>query len=308
MGQKPLALMLLGPTASGKSALAHQLAQATGMEIISLDSAQVYCGLDIGSAKPSRGQLTEVPYHLIDIAKPTEPFSVAAMLRACHSACESIWQRGKVALLVGGTMLYAKALLEGINDLPPTDPQLRQQVQSLSAQQRWQRLQQLDPESAAHLAAGDSQRVQRALEVYLSSGRSIRSYWQQPKQGALAQRCQLRSFALSADNKSDLQAAIGQRLVNMLRAGWIDELRQLQRQYPELHADHNAVRLIGYRRIWHYLANTTSYSSVVSGIRADTLGLAKRQLTWLRSLPASIQRHDWRQPQLAYDAMRSHLP
>ena len=300
--------MLLGPTASGKSALAHELAQAASVEIVSLDSAQIYRGLDIGSAKPSRAQLGEVTYHLIDLVKPTEIFSVAAMLRACHSACESIWQRDKVPLLVGGTMLYAKALLEGINDLPPTDPQLRQQVQSLSAQQRWQRLQQLDPESAAQLAAGDSQRVQRALEVYLSSGRSIHSYWQQPKQGALSQRCQLFSFALSADNKSELQTAIDQRLANMLRTGWVDELRQLQQQYPELQAEHNSMRLIGYRRIWQYLGKEINYSNLVRSISADTLGLAKRQLTWLRSLPANIKRYSWRQPQLAEAAMRSCLP
>ena len=297
------ALMLLGATASGKSALAHRLALEFDLEIVSLDSAQVYRELDIGSAKPSAHERAQVHYHLLDVIDPCSSFSVGDLLRAATSCCEAIWSRSRMPLIVGGTMLYAKVLLEGINELPQADLELRQRLLALSPEQRWRQLQSLDQASAERLHANDSQRVQRALEVFLTSGRSIQSYWDTPKQGALAQRCRLFSLSLSAAHKNELAPAIDHRLSAMLRAGWVDELRQIRERHRQLTAQHNSMRLIGYRRLWQYLEAELTYQQLRTQISSDTLNLAKRQLTWLRSLPESILRVPWQQPEVAYRAM-----
>ena len=299
--------MLLGATASGKSALAHRLALEFDLEIVSLDSAQVYRELDIGSAKPSPRERAQVRYHLLDVIDPCASFSVGDLLREATSCCEAIWSRGRLPLIVGGTMLYAKVLLEGINELPQADPELRQRLLALSSEQRWRQLQSIDKASAERLHANDSQRVQRALEVFLTSGRSIQSYWDAPKQGALAQRCRLFSLSLSAAHKNELAPAIDQRLSAMLRVGWVDELRQIRERHPQLTAQHNSMRLIGYRRLWQYLEAELTYQQLRAQISSDTLNLAKRQLTWLRSLPDSILRVPWQQPEMAYRAMAEFI-
>ena len=301
------ALMLLGATASGKSALAHRLALEFDLEIVSLDSAQVYRELDIGSAKPSPRERAQVRYHLLDVINPCASFSVGDLLRMATACCEAIWSRGRLPLIVGGTMLYAKVLLEGINELPQADPELRQRLLALSPEQRWRQLQSLDQASAERLHANDSQRVQRALEVFLASGRSIQSYWDAPKQGGLAQRCHLFSLALSAAHKNELAPAIDHRLSAMLRAGWVDELRQIRERHRQLTAQHNSMRLIGYRRLWKYLEAELTYQQLRAQINSDTLNLAKRQLTWLRSLPESILRVPWQQPEVAYRAMAGFI-
>ena len=301
-----VAVLLLGPTASGKSALAQELAQEFDWEIVALDSAQVYQGLDIGSAKPNQQERLAVRHHLLDLVDPLQSFSVATMLRELHAVCDAIWGRARVPLIVGGTMLYARALLEGINDLPPTDPRLRSELSALSAGQRWQRLQSLDVDSASRLHPGDSQRVQRALEVYLTSGRSISSYWRQPKRGALAARCTLVRLALSAAGKQELAPRVSARLKAMLRAGWVEEVRGLRLRYPELSASHNSMRLVGYRRVWQYLEGELSYAGLQQTITTDTLNLAKRQLTWLRALqlPSCPWQQDREARQLLIDSWR----
>jgi tRNA dimethylallyltransferase len=279
----PEALLLLGPTGSGKSALALALARDVPLEIVSVDSAQVYRGLDIGSAKPSAAERAAVPHHLIDLNDPAQPYSAADFVRDAQAAIAAIRARGRVPLLVGGTMLYAKALRDGLSDLPSADAALRARLEDEASRSGWPalhaRLAQLDPATAARLAPNDAQRIQRALEVHALTGVPL-SELQRVQD---APRRPLALVALMPGDRAALHAALERRFDAMLAAGFLDEVRRL-RARGDLHADLPALRSVGYRQAWAHLAGGTDFATFRDSAIAATRRLAKRQLTWLRGL------------------------
>lgn len=278
---------LTGPTASGKTAVALALARRRPIEIVSVDSALVYRGLDIGSAKPSAAERAAVPHHLIDIREPDQPYSAAAFAADATRLIADIRGRGKLALLVGGTMLYFKALIEGLDAIPAADPAVRAALQAEAAAVGWPalhaRLARVDPASAARLAPADAQRISRALEVWHSSGRALSSFHSGPRTASAAPM-----VSLEPDSRAWLHARIGVRLDAMLAAGLLDEVRGL-RGRPELHAGMSALRSVGYRQAWEAFEAGLEGAALASRVReragAATRQLAKRQLTWLRSMP-----------------------
>lgn len=305
-------LCLAGPTASGKSATTHTLAQHWPIEIIVMDSATIYRDMDIGTAKPSAQEQAAIPHHLLDIRDPAERYSAAEFSADALALIHDIRARGKLPLLCGGTMLYYKALREGLNDLPGADQALRDQLDEQARQEGWPavhaRLAQVDPETAARLAPNDSQRIQRALEIYLSSGRPM-SAWlkdQRPTQDA-----GLRYITLSLEpsDRLKLHERIAQRYRSMLDQGLVDEVRALHER-GDLHTGLPSVRCVGYRQIWDYLDGAVSLQQAIDQAIAATRQLAKRQLTWLRSEP------DRRQvdclaadaPQQMVDIVREYWP
>ena len=280
------ALCLAGPTASGKSAVAMAFARAHGAEIISVDSAQIYRGMDIGTAKPSATERAEVPHHLIDVLDPTQAYSAARFCADAKRLIAEINARGRIALLVGGTMLYFKALREGLDALPEADAGVRAALDAEAAAHGWpalhDELSRIDPAAAARLAPADSRRIQRALEVYRLSGKPM-SWWQRAdagvaREGALA----LPLVSLEPDVRAWLHARITARFDAMLAAGLLDEVRALHAR-GDLHAALPAMRCVGYRQVWDALDSGDMDGLREQGIAA-TRQLAKRQLTWLRSM------------------------
>lgn len=286
--ETPQALALLGPTASGKTALALALAERLPLEIVSLDSALVYHGMDIGTAKPSPAERAAVPHHLIDIIPPTASYSAADFVADCTRLCAEIRARGKLPLIVGGTMMYFHALTHGLNSLPQADPAvrlgLRQQKAEHGLPYLYARLQAADPATAARLDPADSQRIERALEVFLLTGKPLSRHF--AEQQAAPQPLRLLTAALIPAERTRLHSQIGRRFQTMIDQGFLDEVRRLQAQYPELTPDYPAVRCVGYRQAWGYLNGETDYAGFVAQGTAATRQLAKRQLTWLRKLPA----------------------
>jgi len=287
---KPLAVALMGPTASGKTASALAIAARIPSEIISVDSALVYRGMDIGTAKPTRDELAAVPHHLIDIIDPLDAYSVAQFRKATLLLVDDIVARGKLPLLVGGTMLYFKGLVDGLDDLPGADPALREQLEENAARVGWPamhaRLAALDPETAARLAPADAQRIQRALEICTLAGK--------PMSELLAQRAQtelpfeLLPLALEPSDRAVLHKRIERRFDIMLDESaddnLITEVERLRRR-GDLHPGLPSMRCVGYRQAWEYLDGAIDYKTMrETGIIA-TRQLAKRQLTWLRSMP-----------------------
>jgi tRNA dimethylallyltransferase len=285
---KPPVIFLMGPTASGKTATALALAQALPVELVSVDSTLVYRGLDVGTAKPSPAELARAPHRLIDIRDPSEPYSAAEFRRDALREIAGIHARGRVPLLVGGTMLYFKVLIEGIADLPVADPALRAELEAEAEQRGWPALHQelaaVDPESAARLHPNHSQRILRALEVFRISGESLTALQARQtaeSKAAFAERYQLVQLALLPQNRPFLHERIARRFHAMLNQGFESEVRILYER-GDLHPDLPAIRAVGYRQMWQYLAGELSYDEmVVCGIAA-TRQLAKRQLTWLR--------------------------
>jgi tRNA dimethylallyltransferase len=281
------ALMLLGPTGSGKSALALEVAQRRPVEIISVDSAQVYRGLDIGSAKPSAAERSAVTHHLIDIRDPAERYSAADFVRDAQAAIDAVRARGKLPLLVGGTMLYAKALRDGLSALPAADSAIRAAIDADAQRLGWPalhaRLAALDPETAARLAPNDAQRIQRALEVIEVSGQRMSALLAQPA----ADRPRLDVAALIPADRAQLHRRLEQRFDAMLACGFIDEVRALKRR-GDLTPDLPSMRCVGYRQAWAYLDGHGSHAEFRAAAIAATRQLAKRQLTWLRSLAADF--------------------
>jgi tRNA dimethylallyltransferase len=277
------AVLLLGPTASGKSALAMQLAAEIPLEIVSVDSAQVYRGMDIGTAKPSAANRAAVPHHLIDIRDPAEPYSAADFVRDATVAIREIRKRGKLPLLVGGTMLYAKALREGLSDLPSADPQVRARIETEARELGWPalhaRLAQLDPATAARLKPNDSQRIQRALEIYETTDTPMSELLTADKAPAL----KLSTIALLPTDRAKLHQRIAQRFDAMLDAGLLDEVRTLHRR-GDLHPDLPSMRSVGYRQAWNLVEGKYTFDEFRSAGIAATRQLAKRQMTWLRSM------------------------
>jgi tRNA dimethylallyltransferase len=292
------AILLCGPTASGKSALALELARSLAaerpVEIVSVDSAQVYRGLDIGSAKPSREIRSQVPHHLIDLRAPHETYSAGEFVRDALAAIRDIRLRGGVPLLVGGTMLYFNALLRGMASLPPADPALRARLDARGTAVGWPALHAelaaVDPVAAARIHPNDPQRIQRALEVHLLSGRPI-SDWQRdtrPAHGLVFER-----WALLPIDRTALHARIGARFEAMMQEGFLEEVRGL-RTRRDLPASSPSLRAVGYRQLWEYLEGPPSVEGLARAVAravAATRQLAKRQMTWIKA-EAGWQRID----------------
>ena len=298
-------IALAGPTASGKTAGALALAAVLGkqgrpVEIISVDSALVYRGMDIGTAKPTPDERAAVPHHLIDIRDPLQAYSAAEFVQDATRLIAEIRARGALPLLVGGTMLYFKALFDGIDDMPAADPEVRAKIEAHAAEQGWPALHaelaRVDPVTAARLAPGDSQRIQRALEVWHVSGQPLSSFHTTKTGANSALPESARAlFSLEPDNRAWLHERIAQRFDTMLSGGFIDEVAAL-RARGDLHPDLPSRRCVGYRQAWEELdfqasrpAGTPLNTAFLRerGIAA-TRQLAKRQITWLRSMP---QRH-----------------
>lgn len=292
MKQRPVdAIALVGPTASGKTAaalaLAHSLQPHGGAEIISVDSALVYRGMDIGTAKPSREELAAVPHHLIDTLDPLQSYSAAEFAKDATTLIRDIRARGKTPLLVGGTMLYLKALLEGLNDMPPADPEVRADIHARAARLGWPALHaelaQVDPQTAARLAPGDSQRIGRALEVWTATGQSLSSFHQSAK--ATAPDWHIPVISLEPLDRAWLHQRIAQRFDLMMATGFMDEVKAL-RQRGDLNPDLPSMRCVGYRQAWQGLQEGWPESEIRERGIFATRQLAKRQITWLRSMPS----------------------
>ncbi len=280
---KPHLICLMGPTASGKTDLAIELARVRNCELVSVDSALVYRGLDIGSAKP------EYPHHLVDIRDPGEVYSAAEFAADAHQLVGEITARGRTPLFVGGTMLYFKAFLEGLADMPAADPEIRREIEAEAELQGWPslhaRLAEVDPESAARIHPNHSQRLGRALEVYRASGVTMTEW--QSQQGSLplpAARYRITQIAICPGDRIELHRRISIRFTQMMAAGLLDEVRELYVR-GDLHPDLPAMRAVGYRQMWQHLAGEWSLEDAVARAEAATRQLAKRQLTWLRKWP-----------------------
>ena len=283
----PLAIAIMGPTASGKTAAALAIAAQIPSEVISVDSALVYRGMDIGTAKPTREELAQAPHHLIDIIDPLDAYSVAQFRNDTLRLVAEITARGKLPLLVGGTMLYFKGLADGLDDLPGADAALRVQLESEAAAIGWPamhaRLAQQDPVTANRLAPNDAQRIGRALEIIALSGQPMSALLAQREKTVLPFR--LLSFALEPSDRAVLHARIAARFDAMLKDdALLDEVDDLRRR-GDLHPGLPSMRCVGYRQAWEYLDGRIDRATLrETGIIA-TRQLAKRQLTWLRSMP-----------------------
>ena len=276
-------ILLMGPTGAGKSDLALRLSERLPVEIISVDSAMVYRGMDIGTAKPNATARGRVPHHLIDIREPRESYSAGEFTRDASLAAEDIWSRDKTPLLVGGTMLYFHALTHGIAKLPQADPALRAAIDADAARLGWVemhgRLAQVDPAAAARIHENDPQRIQRALEVYELTGQSITSL-QQSRVSAFAD-ANVIEIAIAPLERRDLHTSIDERFKSMLTAGLLDEVRRI-RDSGAVTAEHPAMRAVGYRQLWHHLSGLCSLHEAQEQAVIATRQLAKRQFTWLR--------------------------
>jgi tRNA dimethylallyltransferase len=281
---RPQAVLLMGPTASGKTAAALALAAELPVEIISVDSALVFRDMDIGTAKPSRAERAVCPHHLIDICSPEEAYSAAAFASDALRLIHEIDARGALPVLAGGTMLYFKALWEGLSDLPQADAALRAQIDADALQLGWPalhaRLAQLDPAAAARLHETDAQRIQRALEIVMLTGRPLAESYAQREQGA-ADSVDFLPLALAPADRAPLHAAIAQRFDAMLAQGLEQELRGLRARYT-LQPGMTSMRCVGYRQMWDYLEGLDDFATMRDKGIAATRQLAKRQITWLR--------------------------
>jgi tRNA dimethylallyltransferase len=280
-------IVLTGPTGTGKTDWALRLAERIPVEIVSVDSALVYRGLDIGTAKPSHEQRARVPHHLIDICEPTENYSAGRFVQDAVSLIRQIQERGRTPLLVGGTMLYLRALWRGIAELPTASPELRKSIDERAKAEGWvalhAELARLDPEAAARIHRNDPQRIQRALEVCLAAGRPI-SELQRETHSPLADTA-LQNWALVSANRVTLYERLERRFHEMMKLGFPDEVARL-RARGDLTPDHPSMRAVGYRQLWAYFDGVFSLEEAVRQGIVATRQLAKRQLTWLRSEPA----------------------
>jgi tRNA dimethylallyltransferase len=273
----------MGPTGSGKSDLAVRLAEQLPLEIISVDSALVYRGMDIGTAKPSLRTRERIPHHLIDIRDPAAGYSVGEFLLDAQQAMQAIWSRGRQPLLVGGTMMYFHALTSGIADLPAANLRVRAEIDARAAAAGWaavhQELAAVDPEAAARIHSNDPQRIQRALEVHRITGETITKL-QQSRVSAFAD-VNVIEFALAPLERGELHTKIELRFKAMLEAGFVQEVRNLYER-GDLSPEHPSMRAVGYRQLWRYLTGQCALNEAENQAIAATRQLAKRQLTWLR--------------------------
>ncbi|KAF1714434.1 tRNA (adenosine(37)-N6)-dimethylallyltransferase MiaA [Pseudoxanthomonas yeongjuensis] len=307
--RRPVAIALMGPTASGKTALAMEWAQRLGGEIVSVDSALVYRGLDIGAAKPEASMLAAVPHHLIDVREPWQPYSAAEFAAHARMAMDGNAARGKLPILAGGTGLYFQALLEGLAPMPEANPELRTTIAGEAAERGWPALHAelaaIDPRAAAKIKPTDPQRIQRALEVFRLSGKPISEWQAMPARERLPFR--VLKLVLAPRDRAVLHRRIEQRFDAMLEAGFMGEVERL-RALPPLQAverplDLPAIRAVGYRQAWEYLDGTLAENEFRDRAIFATRQLAKRQLTWLRGeLDAR-----WFDPQTDRDALKAAL-
>lgn len=277
-------ICLMGPTASGKTALAVELAQRLPIQIVSVDSALVYKGMDIGTSKPDAATLAQAPHRLIDICEPTEIYSAARFRDDATNAIDDIYRQGAIPLLVGGTMLYFKALLEGLSEMPQADASIRQQLeQQIVAQgitELHAQLQKFDPVAAEKIHSNDKQRIMRAIEIYQLTGKPISHWWQEAKACALHRP--VLKIGIWPKDRAVLHSRIEKRYDEMLAAGFEEEVKRL-RETPGMHADLPSMRSVGYRQMWEYLQGETDYETMRHNGIVATRRLAKRQLTWLRA-------------------------
>ncbi len=290
--------MLMGPTGAGKSDLALALAERFAFEIVSVDSAQVYRGMDIGTAKPERRIRERVAHHLIDIRDPAESYSAGEFVRDATQVMSGIWNRGHQPLLVGGTMLYFHALSAGLAALPPADASLREESERQAAVLGWgvlhEELRRIDPEAAARIHVNDPQRIQRALEVYRATGLPITRL--QHNRESVFQSVEVRELVLAPGERTDLHRRIARRFEAMMASGFLAEVRALYER-SDLTAEHPSMRAVGYRQAWMFLAGRCGLDEAKEKAVAATRQLAKRQLTWLRRRT----RATW------IDSMRPHV-
>ncbi|MEG9544506.1 tRNA (adenosine(37)-N6)-dimethylallyltransferase MiaA [Mannheimia sp. HC-2023] len=282
MTQKPLALFLMGPTASGKTDLAIALRQELPVEVISVDSALIYKGMDIGTAKPSKAELALAPHRLIDILDPAESYSAMNFHSDALREMADITAQGKIPLLVGGTMLYYKALLEGLSPLPSADPTIRAEIEARAEQQGWavlhQELVKIDPIAGARINPNDSQRINRALEVFYITGKTMTELTAQ--QGE-ALPYNILQFAIAPEDRAVLHQRIEQRFHKMIDLGFEEEVKRLFLR-EDLHINLPSIRCVGYRQMWEYLQGDISLDEAIFKGICATRQLAKRQITWLR--------------------------
>ena len=284
----PRAFAILGPTASGKTRLALSVATVLPIEIISLDSALVYRDMNIGTAKPNAAELASVPHPLIDIISPMEAYSAADFVSDTLRLVGDIHARGRLPVIVGGTMMYYQALSQGLNTLPSANAGVRAQLAAdkanIGLSGLYQRLLEVDPVTAARLSANDSQRIERALEIHAITGQAMSELLQAQNE---TNHIGLETVTLVPEQRTQLHHSIAERYDVMLQAGFVEEVQALQQQYPDLHADLPSMRCVGYRQVWDYLAGENTLDEMSElGIIA-TRQLAKRQLTWLRKIAAA---------------------
>ena len=298
---KPLAIFLMGPTASGKTDLAIQLRQHLPVEVISVDSALIYRGMDIGTAKPSKAELALAPHRLIDICDPAESYSAANFRTDALREMQEISTQGKIPLLVGGTMLYYKALLEGLSPLPSADEKVRSEIEAKAALIGWsglhQELSKIDPISAQRINPNDSQRINRALEVFYLTGKTLTELTTQKGE---ALPYDILQFAIAPEQREVLHLRIEQRFHNMIELGFQQEVEKLYRR-PDLNENLPSIRCVGYRQMWEYLRGDYDHDEMVFRGICATRQLAKRQITWLRGWTSPIQWLDSLQPAQALE-------
>ncbi len=293
--QKPLLIMLMGPTASGKTDVAMALSKVLPIDIISVDSTLVYKGLNIGSAKPSREELEQFPHRLIDICDPAESYSAANFCRDAEREINNIVNAKRIPILVGGSMMYFKSLLDGLADMPATDPAIRQAIALEAQQEGWPalhaKLELVDPDYAAQLHPNHSQRISRALEVYRGSGITMTQYRQRQQDTSCPKfldKFTVICLGLLPDDRALLHERIYKRFDMMLEGGFIEEVIALRKR-KDLHLDLPSMRAVGYRQIWQYLDGEYDYNVMREKGVAATRQLAKRQITWLRDWPDLIR-------------------
>ncbi len=302
------AILLMGPTAAGKTDVAISLCKRFPCDIVSVDSALVYRGMDIGTAKPDADTLQRAPHRLIDIRDPEESYSAGDFVRDACREIDEIFARGRIPLLVGGTMMYFRALTEGFAELPAANPEIRANIDAEAAKSGWPamhaELQQVDPVAAERINPNDSQRIQRALEVHRISGKSL-SDWHADDKGAVPlPGVEFIKVALQTPTRKDLHERIEARLKVMINKGFTDEVRMLQKRVG-LHPGSSSMRAVGYRQFWPYAAGECSLEEAAAKALVATRQLAKRQLTWLRS-ESSVTSFDPLEAG-AIDAISAHL-
>lgn len=304
---KPTAIFLMGPTASGKTDLAIQLRSALPVEVISVDSALIYKGMDIGTAKPSKEELELAPHRLIDILDPSESYSAMNFRDDALREMADITAQGKIPLLVGGTMLYYKALIEGLSPLPSADENIRAEIEQKAAQQGWATLHtelaKIDPISAARINPSDSQRINRALEVFYITGKSLTELTEEKGEALPYDFVQ---FAIAPKDRHILHDRIEQRFHKMIELGFQAEVEKLYAR-GDLNINLPSIRCVGYRQMWEYLQDDYDHEEMIFRGICATRQLAKRQLTWLRGWKTPIQWLDSLQPQQAKETLLRHL-
>lgn len=294
---KPPVIFLMGPTASGKTDLAIELRKHLPVELISVDSTLVYRGMDIGTAKPNAAELAQAPHRLLDIRDPADPYSVADFLADAEREIKAIHAAQKIPLLVGGTMLYFRALLDGLAEMPAADAEARAQIEREAEAYGWPyihaELQKVDPETAAEIHPNHSQRLSRALEVYRVSGKTmaqLRREQRAEETATFAQRYDICQLAIAPRDRTLLHQRIEKRFAKMIELGLVDEVRRLYER-GDLHPDLPAIRAVGYRQVWDYLDARLDYDEMIARGVIATRQLAKRQFTWLRGWSTSENTH-----------------